>query len=283
MIKIIVKTVLWATLLVSSLLTAQNFQGIAEYETKTIFEGKITLGGDADPVMQKQIEESMKSAFEKKYQLMFNTVESLYKEEEKLEAPQQNSFGMVMSFSGGGDVLYRNIKEQQTLEEKEFFSKEFLVINPTEKLNWTVTDETKKIGQYQCMKATMIFPVTQEQLESYEKMKAKQEKNPTQFMVLNEPKDRVVEAWFTMDIPVSHGPADFWGLPGLIMEVHDGNTIYLCSKITLNPKEKFTIKKPKSGQKVSGDEYEEIVKKKLESMKDKDGNIRIERSIQIGG
>ena len=72
MIKIIVKTVLWATLLVSSLLTAQNFQGIAEYETKTIFEGKIILGGDADPVMQIQIEESMKSVFEKKYQLMFN-------------------------------------------------------------------------------------------------------------------------------------------------------------------------------------------------------------------
>lgn len=282
MIKIIVKTVLWATLLVSSLLTAQNFQGIAEYETKTIFEGKITLGGDADPVMQKQIEESMKSAFEKKYQLMFNNTESLYKEEEKLEAPQQNSFGMVMSFSGGGDVLYRNIKEQQTIEEKEFFSKEFLVINPLEKLNWIVTDETKKIGQYQCMKAKIVFPVTKEQLESYEKMKTKQEKNPTQFMILDEPKDRVVEAWFTMDIPVSHGPAEFWGLPGLIMEVHDGKTIYLCSKITLNPKEKFTIKKPKSGQKVSKKEYEKIVEKKLENMKDNDGIIRIE-SIQIGG
>lgn len=282
MIKIIVKIVLWTTLLISSLLTAQNFQGIATYETKTIFEGSIELGGDTDPVMKKQIEESLKSAFEKKYQLMFNTTESLYQEEEKLEAPQQNSFGMVMNVAGGGDVLYRNIKDQQTIEEKEFFSKEFLVIEPLEKLNWIVSEETKKIGQYNCMKAKLIFPVTQAQIESYEKMKAKQEKNPTQFIMLKEPKERIVEAWFTMDIPVSHGPAEFWGLPGLIMEVQDGKTIYLCSKITLNPKEKFQIKKPKNGQKVSHDEYEEIVKKKLESMKDSDGNIRIE-TIHIGG
>jgi GLPGLI family protein len=282
MIKIIVKIVLWTTLLVSSWLSAQNFQGIATYETKTIFEGTIKMGGDTDPVMQKKIEESLKSAFEKKYILMFNTSESLYKEEEKLEAPQQNSFGLAMSFSGGGDVLYRNIKENQSIEEQEFFSKEFLVIDPLEKLDWVISNENKKIGNYNCMKATLIFPVTQEQLDNHEKMKAKQEKNPTQFMTLKEPKDRIVEAWFTMDIPVSHGPAQFWGLPGLIMEVHDGNTIYLCSKITLNPKEKFNIKKPKSGQKVSKKEYETIVEKKLESMKDSNGNIRIE-TIHIGG
>lgn len=283
MIKVIIKIVLWATLLVTTFLNAQNFQGVAEYETKTIFEGKISLGGDADPVMQKKIEESMKKAFEKKYILTFNTFESIYKEEEKLNAPQQNSLGMVMSVSGGGESYYRNIKENQYVEEQEFFSKEFLVIDELVKNNWILSDEIKKIGNYNCMKATMIFPVTQEQKDSYEKRKEKQENNPTQFLELKEPEDRVVEAWFTMDIPVSHGPAEFWGLPGLIMEVHDGKTIYLCSKITLNPKEKFTIKKPKSGQKVSKKEYEKIVEKKLESMKDKDGIIRIERSLEIRG
>lgn len=282
MIKIIIKIILWATLLISSLLQAQNFQGIAEYETKTVFDGKIELG-DADPAMQKLLEESMKTAFEKKYILTFNAFESLYKEEEKLEAPQQNSIGMVMSFSGGGDAYYRNIKENQSMEEKEFFSKEFLVIDPLEKYNWVMSDETKKIGNYTCMKATLVFPVTQEQLDQFQKFKEKQDKNSTQFFTPNEPKDRVVEAWFTLDIPVSHGPSDFWGLPGLIMELHDGNTIYLCSKITLNPKDKFSIKKPKTGQKVSKKEFEALVEKKMESMKDKDGNIRIEHTIEIGG
>ena len=43
-----------------------------------------------------------------------------------------------------------------------------------------------------------------------------------------------VEAWYTLDIPVSHGPGEFWGLPGLILEVSAGNTTMLCSKIVFS-------------------------------------------------
>jgi GLPGLI family protein len=220
----------------------------------------------------------MKKAFEKKFILTFNTFESIYKEEEKLDAPGQTSFGVAVSFSGGKGAYYRNIKENQYTAAKEFFSKEFLVVDQLETFNWELTEETKTIGNYLCYKAKVVFPITVEARENYEKMKAKQETNATQFFVLDAPKERVVEAWYAPEIPVNHGPADFWGLPGLILELHDGDKVYLCSKVVITPKAKSTIKKPKAGQKVTQKAYDDMVQKKMEQLKDGDRAIRIDIS-----
>jgi GLPGLI family protein len=50
------------------------------------------------------------------------------------------------------------------------------------------------------------------------------------------------------EIPVSQGPEGYWGLPGLILEVNDGKTVLLCSKVVLNPKVKAEIKAPSKGR-----------------------------------
>jgi GLPGLI family protein len=55
---------------------------------------------------------------------------------------------------------------------------------------------------------------------------------------LEMPKDVTITAWYTPEIPVNQGPENYWGLPGLILEINDGKTVILCSKIVLNPKEK---------------------------------------------
>jgi GLPGLI family protein len=279
MINFLVKTVFYCALFfISVFVHAQGFQGEAVYQTKTMFKGKIEIGGDQDPALQKILEESMKKAFEKKFILTFNTFESIYKEEEKLDAPGQKSFGMAVSFSGGEGAYYRNIKENQYTEAKEFFSKEFLVVDQLVVFDWELTEETKTIGDYVCYKAKVVFPVTDEEKENYEKMKEKQETNPTQFFTSDAPKERVVEAWYAPEIPVNHGPAEFWGLPGLILELHDKDKVYLCSKVVLTSKEKSAIKKPKSGQKVTQKAYDDIVEKKFETMKDANGHIRIDIS-----
>jgi GLPGLI family protein len=67
---------------------------------------------------------------------------------------------------------------------------------------------------------------------------------------------------------VSQGPEGYWGLPGLILEVNDGKTTILCSKIVLNPKDKAEIKAPSNGKEVSQKEYDEIVVKKMEEMQE---------------
>jgi GLPGLI family protein len=92
---------------------------------------------------------------------------------------------------------------------------------------------------------------------------------------MSEPKERVIEAWYTMEIPVSNGPGKYWGLPGLILELHEGETTFLCSKIVLNPEEKVEIKAPKNGKKVSQKEFDAIQEKKIKSMTNGDGVIEI--------
>ena len=66
----------------------------------------------------------------------------------------------------------------------------------------------------------------------------------------------------------------FWGLPGLILEIQDGDQTIVCSEIVLNPKEKIEIKEPKKGKKVSQEEYEKIMKKHSEDMMERFKNQR---------
>lgn len=263
---------LWLTL--SSY--AQNFQGIAYYSSQTSMKNFNITSNDMTPDVKEKMMEKMKKAFEKTYILSFNTVESIYSEEEKLDAPKPSNNGVSVSFSGGSDSkYYKNFKTKQYTTDLDIFGKEFLVIDSLPKFNWVMTGDEKKIGNYICSKAQIIIPVTEEDLKEYEEYKKKAESGKTTFFTPSEPKERIIEAWFTMEIPVSNGPDKYWGLPGLILELHEGETTFLCSKIVLNPKEKIEIKAPKNGKKVTQKEFDDIQEKKLNSMKNEDGVIEI--------
>jgi GLPGLI family protein len=78
----------------------------------------------------------------------------------------------------------------------------------------------------------------------------------------------MVEAWYTPQIPVSHGPLEYWGLPGLILEVSAGNTTMLCSKITLNPEQKIKIEAPSKGKEITKKEYKKTIISKMQEFRD---------------
>lgn len=271
-----------AILLTSILLNqvfAQNFSGEVVYQSKTIMKDnfKIEMEG-ATPEMMKSLEDELKKAFEKTYILKFNAFEGLFMEEQQVQNEAKS--GQVQFFSSAGnEKSYVNLKDKQSIRENEFLSKEFLIVDQLNTWDWVLTEETKKIGQYNAFKAICTLKVSEEALKEFEKMNEKQANSNTQIMVLTPPKERQITVWFTPEIPVSLGPANYWGLPGLILEVHDGNTIWLCSKITLNPKSGVKIEKPKKGQRVNEKEYQELVTKKLESMKNGNGTIE----FRIGG
>ena len=71
-----------------------------------------------------------------------------------------------------------------------------------------------------------------------------------------------IVAWYSPQIPVSQGPLEYWGLPGLILEVNVGKTTMLCSKIIMNPDEKTKIEAPDKGKLVTKNEYQEIISEK---------------------
>lgn len=61
---------------------------------------------------------------------------------------------------------------------------------------WSLADEHRTIRGYNCQKATCNW------------------------------RGRDYEAWFTMDIPIQHGPWKFGGLPGLIVKISDAKKEY---------------------------------------------------------
>ena len=79
-------------------------------------------------------------------------------------------------------------------------------------------------------------------------------------------KTLVTTAWYTPQIPVSNGPDQYWGLPGLILEVNDGSTVMICNKIVMNAQEKIDITEPVKGKKVDQKTYNEMMLKKAEEM-----------------
>lgn len=265
-------------LLMGFLAKAQEFQGKAEYFSKRIMKKKTekveTKSKEPiDPEFQKEIEIALKKATEKQYVLTFNKTECLYEEEQKLEEPKGASDGMSISisFSGGGKK-YLNVKDKNSIVEDEIFGREFLIVEPLVQPEWKLIDETKKIGDYNCFKAELVIPVSEKQKKEYEEFLKKEEKKPALFK-MEKPEDRVITAWYTPEIPVNFGPDNYWGLPGLILEVNEDKLIILCSKVVLSNKEKTKIKAPNTGEKVSQKKFDEIQKKKTDSMKDEDGVI----------
>lgn len=258
----------------------KDFQGMVVYESKTS-TSDFKMGGNREitPEMQKMIDERMKKMSEKTFHLYFDKTASIYEEEEKLEAPGTQGGGgmrMMASFAGGGGKLYKNVKDKSYVIDKEIMGKEFLVKDSLVKLDWKMTGETKQIGNYTCYKATAVQAVSQSDFRNFRRKKEEDEKKPTDekekttnFMdQLEMPKEVTVTAWYTPDIPINQGPENYWGLPGLILEVNNGKTIILSSKVVMNNKDKKEIKAPTGGKVVTQKEYDDIVVKKMAEMRE---------------
>lgn len=231
------------------------------------------------PEIKKRIEGRMKSMSEKTFILNFDKSASIYKEEEKLEAPIQGGGGggnrsiMMSAMTPSGGTYYKNVKSKSYSVDREFMGKEFLINDSLPNLRWKLETETRVIGGYNCFKATAVKQLSK---SDFRNLRPKKEATPTttkpavetkkaNFMDLLEiPKEVIVTAWYTPEIPVNQGPEGYWGLPGLILEVNNGKTVILCSKVVLNPKVKAEIKEPTKGKIISQQEFDEAVIKKTE-------------------
>jgi GLPGLI family protein len=242
---------------------AQDFQGKATYISKSKMElGR--WGARMSEAQKKQIAARLKNRLEKEFVLVFNKQESVFTEEEQLDAISGATDSWGKNFAAGEN--YKNVKTNAQIQQQEFYGKKFLVKDKLQKIDWTLGKESKQIGNYLCFKATSFIPTDDllwysfswSRMRSTDNQDAEDEEN-------NEPEVDVtqIEAWYTPQIPVGHGPSEYWGLPGLILEVSAGGTTMLCSKIVINPVEAVEIEAPKKGTTVTKNEYQDIIQNKM--------------------
>jgi len=276
---------------ISSILVAQDFQGKVTYQSKTTIDFNFD-GREISEQQKQRIQNRMKNLSEQSYELTFDRAASLYIKEEKLEAPSAGNGGRGPRFGFGGTSgnLYKNIQSQNYANQTEFFGKVFLVQDSLTNWEWKLGSETKKIGNYTVYKATTVRKTDSSIIDRFRGLRrgprgnrgatdnttenkestAKDSTNSNSLLArIEQPTEKVITAWYTPEIPVSQGPGNYWGLPGLILEVNDGRTAILCSKIALNLDEKVEIKKPAKGKKVNQKEYDKIITEKMTEMSER--------------
>ena len=256
---------------------AQGFTGRAYYKSTSQFSIKMDSTKMA-PEQIAQIQASLKKQMEQNYILSFNQTESTWKKEESLGGgPATASAGgavFMVATSGEGSTLYKNIADQSFLEQQDMMGKAYLVKDMLEPVEWELSEETKKVGNYTVQKASYTRIVDSKRFS-------------TGMTEMENVKDTLqVTVWFTPEIPVAHGPENFFGLPGLILEVQNQGRTLICEKIELNPSaDPVVIERPSKGKEITQAEFrtvqEEGMKQMMNRYKGKpgDGN-RME--IRIG-
>ena len=170
-------------------------------------------------------------------------------------------------FGGGSqNIIHTNLATGQQTNQQELFSKLFLVNRGVKAREWNFTGESKQIGKYMAYEATYT-----------------QMQNPPQFRMSfgrrgnnDEEKEKepekieiTVSVWFTPDIPISAGPDNYFGLPGLVLMVQDNKKVLVCTEVQMNPEDKIKLTPPKKGDEVTWKEFNEIREKKAKEMRDR--------------
>ena len=262
------------TLVITISISAQNFTGKAVYKTSRKSTFKVKDDKGMNDKMQEEIRKRLQKMNQKTFILNFDNYTSTYVEEINLKAPKPQVGGrqvMVMSFggSGNGSIYFKNTKENRFSNKTEIMGKIFLVKDELPKQDWVMTSETKNIGTYTCYKATFTREVESKK------------------MTINngEPKEEtitetvVTTAWYTPQIPVSNGPKNYQGLPGLILEINDGKSTIVCTEIILNPTEKIKINEPTKGKVVTLNEYRKISDEKSKEMMER---FKSRKGVDLG-
>lgn len=97
-----------------------------------------------------------------------------------------------MKSSRLGDQVFNDLKTK-TIYSSLLHGKQIYIKEQALKISWIISKETKKIGNFTCLKATGLF------------------------------RGRKYTAWYTPEIAVPYGPWKLNGLPGLILEAYDYN------------------------------------------------------------
>ena len=227
-------------LLAAQTMQSQTKEGTITYEQKIDMYRRI-------PEDNAQLRSMMPQFRTAKYELLFADSQTLFKAlEEAPDMTEENHGGVIMRFNSGAVTqFYRNFSKKLSTETRDLVEETYLIEDSIRSLTWKLADgETKVILGYTCKKAT-----------------GKTERGSD------------IVAWYCEDIPVSGGPEQFNGLPGMILSIDANKGEIVFTATAINKKvEAKKIKAPTKGKKISSAEF---VKKQKELFGNQPGGVRV--------
>ena len=268
-----------ALISISTSIAAQMKEGKISYERKINMHRNLP-----DPQMKSMIPEFRTDKFE----LIFNEAVSLFRSVVDDEAPDPfanagggGGGGMRMNFRMPTANTYTDLAKQTQYEERAFFEKEFLIIDSLKQYKWKLSEETKTIAKQLCKKATTM--ISAPQIRMRVSMGGGGNNTDTTANTPRAPKETELVVWYAENIPVSFGPDNYSGLPGVIMEIDQDNGATVTTAVEVSTKyPKKELVAPTKGDKMNRAQFQENMQKLMQDMQRGGGGMGGMR-IRVGG
>ena len=208
---------------------------------KVTYEEKMDLHRNLPPERQ-EMKDMIPQYNTAVFELYFQDLESIYQPKKADETEVTTNSGnsqMTMRFGRDNRVVYKNLETDVMIDSRDFMQKQFLITGPPTVRKWKIGTKQKEILGHKCMEANFrVDSVT------------------------------TLVAWFAPDISNSNGPADYQGLPGLILgvDINEGLRTITATEIKMEQVDPAIIEAPTKGKEVTAEEFEAIRKEKMKEM-----------------
>ncbi|MAW94448.1 MULTISPECIES: GLPGLI family protein [unclassified Leeuwenhoekiella] len=186
------------------------------------------------------------SAFDDlRYVLRFNSEAALFEKIDVMGRDDTRAYTYAVRSGGGKGKYYTPLDQNYSLHQVDYIGELFLV--KRNHPDFEITNETKMIGDYQCRKA---FYTTLRKAPN-------KDTEDVQFTAV---------VWFTPAIPVSLGPLNFSGLPGMVLQVELGRVSYTATELNLSTEINLEIEKPEKGIAIEEKDLARTLRKMLRNL-----------------
>ena len=139
------------------------------------------------------------------------------------------------SWRKGEFKVYRDFENEKRMDVIEMLGKTYVLDDSLKMPKWKVMNKIKEVAGYMCMMA-----VTEDTI-----------------------KNQTITAWFADNLPVSGGPEQYYGLPGMILEldINDGDLVITAKDVKMRAvtEDELAVPKKIKGKKLTAEKYDELV------------------------
>ena len=186
-----------------NLFAQEKLSGTIRYQQVIKHDFESLLNGRENDERMKNWVESLPKEGGNVHNLYFIEETAVFVEDESEKEAQSRGLQRAMYAINMGKPpipkvknVYYDLTKNKKVDEVEFLTRFFLVESHMGNKAWKLTNEKMKVLDYTCMGAEITID------------------------------DQNIKAWFASEIPISLGPGEFYGLPGIILAVErNGETI----------------------------------------------------------